>query len=84
LGGRSEQVFLGQEIAQRREYSETTAHEVDQEIKAILDESYERAMDILREYRQALDRLVETLLEEEEIPGERVLELVGVGDEKAL
>jgi cell division protease FtsH len=80
LGGRSEQVFLGQEIAQRREYSETTAHEVDQEIKAILDEAYERAQTTLREHRQALDRLVDALLEEEEIPGDRVLDLVGDGE----
>jgi cell division protease FtsH len=78
LGGRSEQVFLGQEIAQRREYSETTAREVDQEIKAILDEAYGRATDTLQAHRESLDRLADTLLEEEEVPGERVLELVGV------
>jgi cell division protease FtsH len=80
-GGRSEQVFLGQEIAQRREYSEATAREVDQEIQAILDEAYERAASTLRERREALASLVETLLEEEEIPGKRVLDLVGVEDE---
>jgi cell division protease FtsH len=77
LGGQSEQVFLGQEIAQRREYGETTAHEADKEIKAILDEAYEQATGTLREERQALDRLAEILLQEEEVAGERVLELVG-------
>jgi cell division protease FtsH len=81
LGGRSEQVFLGQEIAQRREYSDTTAREVDKEIKAILDEAYEQATGTLREERQALDRLAEVLLQEEEVAGERVLDLVGVKDE---
>jgi cell division protease FtsH len=69
---------------QRREYSETTAYEIDQEIQAILNEAYERAEGVLQEHRQALDRLAEALLEEEELPGERVLELLGVGDEKAL
>ena len=82
LGGRSEQVFLGQEIAQRREYSEATAREVDQEIQAILDEAYERAASTLRERREALASLVEILLEEEEIPGKRVLALVGIEDER--
>ena len=80
LGGRSDQVFLGQEIAQRRDYSETTAREVDEEIKAILDEAYEKATGVLQEHREVLDRLVETLLEEEEIPGERVFALAGVED----
>jgi cell division protease FtsH len=84
LGGRSEQVFLGQQIAQRREYSETTAREVDEEIKAILGEAYERAAGTLQEHREALEDLVEVLLEQEEVPGERVLELVGVEDEKSL
>jgi cell division protease FtsH len=77
LGSRGEQVFLGQEITERRDYSEATAREVDEEIKAILDEAFERATRILKTHRQELDRLVEILLEEEEVPGERVLELVG-------
>lgn len=50
---------------------------------AIVDESYERATGILQEHRQALDRLTETLLEGKEIPGERVLELVGTENENA-
>jgi cell division protease FtsH len=82
LGGRSEQVFLGEEIAQRREYSEMTAREIDEEIKAILEESYERAVSTLQEHRSELDRVAEALLESEEIPGEKVLELIGVDKEK--
>jgi cell division protease FtsH len=76
LGGRREQVFLGEEIAQRREYSETTAREVDEEIQKILRESYRRALDTLQERRDALDRLADELLEREEIPGKEVLEFV--------
>jgi cell division protease FtsH len=78
LGGRREQVFLGEEIAQRREYSETTAREVDEEIRAILDEAYGRAASTLQEYRDKLDRLADVLLQKEEVPGKEVLELVGV------
>ncbi len=77
LGGQREQVFLGEEIAQRREYSEETAREVDETVRRILDEAYGRAIDTLRERRDDLDRLAETLIEEEEVTGDRVLELLG-------
>jgi cell division protease FtsH len=77
LGGEREQVFLGEEIAQRRHYSETTAREVDEEIKTILDEAYDRAVETLRKYYEQLNHVAETLLAEEEIPGEKVLELIG-------
>jgi cell division protease FtsH len=80
LGGRREQVFLGEEIAQRREYSEATAREVDQEIQAILKNVYERALSTLQEYRSELDKVANALLENEEIPGEEVLKLVGVSE----
>jgi cell division protease FtsH len=83
LGGRREQVFLGEEIAQRREYSEMTAREVDEEIKAILEESYERAVSTLQEHRSELDRVADALLESEEIPGEKVLDLIGVDGEES-
>lgn len=78
FGGPQQQVFLGQEIAQRREYSESTAYEIDKEIETILDAAYDRAIETLREYRDGLDRLADALLVEEEIPGDRVLELVDV------
>jgi cell division protease FtsH len=78
FGGRRQQVFLGEEIAQRREYSEETAREVDEEIKGILDQAYDRAVSTLEEHRDGLDRLAKALREKEEIAGEEVLEIVGV------
>jgi cell division protease FtsH len=83
FGGRRQQVFLGEEIAQRREYSEETAREVDEEIKAILDQAYERAVSTLKEHRDGLDRLAQALREKEEIGGEEVLEIVGVDKRSA-
>ena len=77
-----ETVFLGHEIAQRREYSEATAKEVDEEIKKILRQSYEQAKDILRKHREGLDRVAEELVEKEEITGKEVLELVGAEKSK--
>jgi cell division protease FtsH len=79
LGGRREHVFLGEEIAERREYSEETARLVDEEIKAILDEASKKAMSILRSNRNALERVADTLIEKEEMTGEEVRELVERG-----
>jgi cell division protease FtsH len=78
FGGEREQVFLGEEIAQRREYSEDTAREVDEEIQGILSAAYERAVDTLRKQREGLDRLADALLEKEEIEAEEVFELLGL------
>ena len=78
MGDGHENVFLGYEMAQRREYSEETAREVDVEIKKILKESDEHAVDLLQKHRDGLDRVAKDLLEKEEITGKEVLELVGV------
>jgi len=78
LGSRREQVFLGEEIAQRREYSEVTAREIDEEVERIVDQAYGRATELLEENREKLDRIAEALLEREEIPGDEVLELIGL------
>jgi len=75
-GGQREEIFLGEEIVHHREYSETTAYEIDEETRKILSEAYKRAEDILSEHRDGLDRLVEVLLEDEEVGGERVLEII--------
>jgi cell division protease FtsH len=78
LGSQRGEVFLGEEISRHREYSETTAREVDEEVKAILDEAYANALDILQNYREGLDRVANALLDLEEVPGSQVMELVGV------
>ena len=78
LGGESQQVFLGEQIAQRREYSEATAQLIDEEVKHILNEAFNRSTDTLKDRREGLDQLVEVLLEKEEIPGEEVLEILEI------
>jgi len=83
LGGNREQVFLGEEIGQHREYSEATAREVDEEVRAIVEEAYERALSTLREHRPALDRVAQALLAKEELAGSEVLDLVGISEEEA-
>jgi len=76
LGDGHENVFLGHEIAQRREYSEATAREVDEEIKKILKKAYDQAVEVLKNHRDGLDRVAQDLIEKEEISGKEVIELV--------
>lgn len=80
LGGRRDQVFLGEEIAQRRECSERTAREVDEEIKSILEEAFNRAKSTIEENLDGLNNVVDALFEREEIPGSEVQNLIGSND----
>ncbi|MFI5174434.1 MAG: ATP-dependent zinc metalloprotease FtsH [Terriglobia bacterium] len=65
FGKKEEQIFLGREIAQHRDYSEATAIKIDQEVKKIILLGYERAKDLLNENRETLIRISEALLERE-------------------
>jgi cell division protease FtsH len=80
LDGSRGSIFLGEEIGRPREYSERTAREVDQAVKSIVDEAYERAIGLLRANRKDLDRVAKALLEEEELMSDRILELLGGGN----
>lgn len=81
LGSVHEDAFLGDE-AWRRNYSERTAWEVDEEVRKILNDAYERAMEALRQNREGLDKVAQALQEKEEIQGDEVLQLVGVEQRK--
>lgn len=65
FGKKEEQIFLGREISQHRDYSEDTAIRIDQEVKRIVEEGYNHAARILEENRNTLVRLAEALLEYE-------------------
>ncbi len=67
FGKKEEQIFLGREIAQHRDFSEDTAIKIDQEVKRIVSEQYARATKILEDNREAMDRLTEALLEHESL-----------------
>jgi cell division protease FtsH len=72
FGKREEQIFLGREIAQHRDYSEDTAIRIDQEIKRFITEGYTRAKKILDENREILCRIAENLLEREVLDANEV------------
>jgi len=72
IGDREAEIFLGREVVQRREISERTAELVDQELKRILSDAFERARTILTTNREALDKLAAALLERETLDGAEV------------
>ena len=65
IGQANQEVFLARELVQRREVSEHTAQQVDQEIKRVLDEAEERARSIVTEHKDLLERIAQELLERE-------------------
>ncbi len=65
FGQKEEQIFLGREFAQHKDYSEETAVLIDQEIRGLVTEAYEKAKDILTEHMNSLHALAEALLERE-------------------
>jgi cell division protease FtsH len=65
FGKKEEQIFLGREIAQHRDYSEETAERIDEEVRRIILENYERAKQLLVDNMGLLHRLARELLERE-------------------
>jgi cell division protease FtsH len=76
FGKKEEQIFLGREIAQHRDFSEDTAIKIDQEVKKIVTAQYERAQKIIQENRDTLVRLAEALLERESLDGVEIRRIV--------
>ncbi|MGD9933028.1 MAG: ATP-dependent zinc metalloprotease FtsH [Dehalococcoidia bacterium] len=75
--GRSEEmVFLGREISETRDYSEKVAEEIDEEVRAIIEEAHERARRVLRERKALLDKVAGVLVEIETIEGDALTRLL--------
>lgn len=77
--GSSQEVFIGRDFQTQVNYSDAVAAKIDAEIKAILDEAHERAINILKENRDILDKMVKILFEKETIFANEVDELFGEG-----
>ncbi len=71
-----EQIFLGREIAQHRDYSDETARKIDEEIKSLINKSYNRAKTVLNKNLDVLHKLAELLLEKETVLGKELDELI--------
>jgi len=76
-GRREEQIFLGREISQQRDFSEETAKIIDSEVRGIVDRAEQTALKILTENRDKLDKLALALLDKEVIDGEDIDAIIG-------
>jgi cell division protease FtsH len=72
LGNKHELVFLGREIGEQRDYSEKTAEVIDQEIRRLIDEGYQRAVEIITEHTEELDRIADALMQYETLEGDEL------------
>ncbi len=75
-GKKDEQIFLGREINQHRDFSEDTAIKIDKEVNRIVSEQYARATKIIEDNRQGLERLTEALLEYESLDSAQIRRVV--------
>jgi cell division protease FtsH len=75
-GENQEEVFLGHSISRQQNISEATAQRIDTEIRRIIDESYNRAHQILSEHRDDLNKLAQGLLEYETLSGDEITALL--------
>ena len=76
FGKKDDSIFLGRDMAMHKNFSEDTAVKIDEEIKRIVDESYERAITILREHEPILHQLALCLVEKENLSGTEVDDII--------
>ncbi len=76
FGQKEELIFLGKEIHERRDYSEKTAQEIDEEINRIIKQAYQKAEEIIKQNRDLLEKLVKELLAKETLEREEFLAIV--------
>ena len=75
FGKREEQIFLGREISKTQDYSEETARRIDQEVKRIVMDNYERARTVLEQHKPALLKIADELLAREVLDADQVMRL---------
>jgi cell division protease FtsH len=76
FGKKEEEIFLGRDFTQRVDYSESTAVQIDGEVRRILMEAYERAKMLLRRNLHVLHKMAEALLERESLDGAEIDEII--------
>ncbi|MDX1659663.1 MAG: ATP-dependent zinc metalloprotease FtsH, partial [Nitriliruptorales bacterium] len=75
LGQKDSQPFLGRDLGHQADYSGQIAYMIDQEVRLLIDEAHDEALEILVENDDVLEALAEALLDEETVDGERLEEL---------
>jgi cell division protease FtsH len=81
FGKNEEQIFLGREIAQHRDYSEATAEKIDDEVKRIVTTAYDRTCHLINDNLETLHSMANALLEKETLTGEDIDKIMAVAEE---
>ena len=76
FGKKEEQIFLGREIAQHRDYSEDTAIKIDQEVRKLVNKGYTTAKELISDNRETLERIARALIEREVLDANEIKMLV--------
>jgi cell division protease FtsH len=76
FGKKEEQIFLGREISQHRDYSEQTAQKIDEEVRRIVTDSYAKTSNLIKDNLEVLHQLAAALLEKETLDGKQIEEIL--------
>ncbi|MCS6927458.1 MAG: hypothetical protein NZ578_16330, partial [Candidatus Binatia bacterium] len=76
FGKKEEQIFLGRDFTQIKDYSEKTAIEIDTEVRRIIMSAYDRAKTLLQANLEVLHKVAEALLEKEVLDGQEIDEII--------
>jgi len=78
LGHKRQEIFLGRDIAEERNYSEEIAYAIDQEVRSIIDGCYQKVKEILTNNREMMEKVAQTLLEKEVIEAAELDQILGL------
>ncbi len=82
LGRQGGGIFMGRDIASDRDFSNETAATIDEEVRQLVDQAYERAKDVLVSNRQILDKLAQMLIAKETVDADELQDLLATNDVK--
>ncbi len=77
--GSDDEYFLGRDMVRRKDYSEATAREIDEEVRRIIEERFRIAKELIETRRESLEAIARALLDYETLEGWQVLEIVRTG-----
>ncbi|MFH1293750.1 MAG: ATP-dependent zinc metalloprotease FtsH [Pseudomonadota bacterium] len=83
FGKGEEQIFLGREISQHRDYSELTAQKIDDEVRNIVNSAYEKASKLIKDNVDTLHTMAEALLDKETLDSKDIDKIMGIKEEPA-
>jgi cell division protease FtsH len=82
LGRQNGNMFMGRDIASDRDFSDETAATIDEEVRKLVDQAYQRTVEVLTNNRSILDRLAQMLVEQETVDSEELQNLLAESDVK--